>query len=248
MSPDSWALNQVRERRFLLDRCDAWLFEEMKPFVGERVLEVGCGYGNLTQHLLSREVVVGIDLSSESIATFRERFSNHPHVHAFVYDITDPQVLELASWEFDTSIALNVLEHIEQEEKALEHIAGLLRPGGRLIAIVPALPALFGSMDRAIGHYRRYTARTLRERLEQAGFSILLLRYYNLLGTFGWWLNGCLLRRSVPPAGQLRLFNRLVPLVRAVERLVPPPIGLSLLAVAQKGRLPSEVPAPRLSR
>lgn len=248
MSPDSWALNLVRERRFLLDRCDAWLFEEMKPFVGECVLEVGCGHGNLTQHLFSRKLVVGIDISSESIAIFRQRFPGYPHVHAFVYDITDPQVLELASWEFDTSIALNVLEHIKQEEKAMEHIADLLQTGGRLIAIVPALPVLFGTMDRAIGHYRRYTARTLREQLERAGFSILLLRYYNLLGIVGWWLNGQLLCRSVPPTGQLRLFNRLVPWVRAVERFVHPPIGLSILAVAQKGRTPPEVPAALLSR
>ncbi len=233
MPPDSWALEQVRERRLLLDRCDAWLFEEMEPFVGERVLEVGCGHGNLTQHLLSRELVVGIDISTESIAAFRRRFPNHPCVHAFVHDITDPQVLELASWGFDTAIALNVLEHIEQEDKALEHIAGLLQPGGRLIVVVPALPALLGSMDRAIGHCRRYTAKPLRQQLQKR-FAVQKIRYYNLPGIIGWWLNGKVLRRQVPPKGQLNLFNRLVPLVRAIERRLPAPVGLSLLAIAER--------------
>ncbi len=90
-------------------------------------------------------------------------------------------------------------------------------------------------MDRSIGHYRRYTARTLHERLERAGFSILLLRYYNLPGILGWWINGRLLHHTVPPAGQLRLFNRLVPLIRAVEKRLPMPLGLSLLAVAERG-------------
>jgi len=229
------ALREVRERRLLLNRCDAWLFEEMSPFIGQRVLEVGCGYGNLAVHLLSRELVVGIDVSEDSIAVFRQRFANYGHVRAYVYDITDPQVLELAQIGFDTAIALNVMEHIGAEEKALHHIRALLVPGGRFVAVVPALPGVYGTMDQAIGHHRRYTARMLRERLVRAGFSLLRLHYYNLPGILGWWLNGRLLRRTVPPAGQLRLFDRLVPLIRAVERRVPMPVGLSLMAVAQRG-------------
>ncbi len=231
---DSWALREVRERRLLLDRCDAWLFEEMEPSIGARVLEVGCGHGNLTAHLLSRDLVVGLDISAESIAIFRQRFAAHPHVHAVAQDITSAEVLELARFEFDTAIALNVLEHIAAEEVALGNLARLLPPGGRVIVIVPALPGLFGTMDQSIGHQRRYTAATLGRSLEQAGFSIQRLRYYNLPGIVGWWLNGRLLRRQVPPKGQLRLFNRLVPLVRAVERRIHAPIGLSLMAVAQR--------------
>ncbi|MGC8958943.1 MAG: class I SAM-dependent methyltransferase [Chloroflexia bacterium] len=230
---DSWELEQVRERRLLLNRLDTWLFEEVKPFIGERVLEVGCGYGNLTQHLLSRQLVVGIDISPSSITTFQQRFFDQPRVHGFVCDITDPNVLELASWHFDTAIALNVLEHIEQEEQALEHIFQLLQPGGHFIVIVPALPELYGSMDGSIGHFRRYTAESLRQRLEQK-FSVHRLRYYNLLGIIGWWLNGKVLRRRVPPQGQLQLFNLLVPLIQTVERHIRIPVGLSLVAVARK--------------
>ena len=156
-------------------------------------------------------------------------------MQAHVYDITAPAVLELARFNFDTVIALNVLEHIGPEKEALRHIRQLLGPSGRFIVVVPALPWLYGSMDRSIGHYRRYTAQTLREHLEQAGFSIALLRYYNLPGVLGWWLNGRVLRQTVPPTGQLRLFNLLVPLVRAVERRLPMPLGLSLMAAAERG-------------
>lgn len=233
LTQDCWELEQVREGRLLLNRLDSWLFEEAEPFIGERILEVGCGHGNLTQHLLSRQLVVGIDISRSSIATFKQRFLDQPHVHGFVRDITDPSVLELASWQFDTVIALNVLEHIEQEERALEHISGLLQPGGYFIVIVPALPGLYGSMDRSIGHFRRYTAGNLRQKLERK-FSVHYLRYFNLLGIAGWWLNGKIFRRRVPPQGQLRVFNLLVPLVRATERVVRMPVGLSLLAVGRK--------------
>ncbi len=232
---DSWALREVRERRLLLDRCDAWLFQEMERFIGNRVLEVGCGHGNLTTHLLSRDAVVGIDVSAESIATFRQRFADHPRVEAFVHDVTDPSVLGLARFQFDTAIALNVLEHIAQDALAIRNTSQLLVPGGQLIIVVPALPCLYGSMDYAIGHCRRYTAKTLRLLLERARLKIHVLQYYNLVGILGWWLNGQLFRRAVPPKGQLRLFNRLVPLVQAVERHLRAPVGLSLLAVAERG-------------
>jgi len=232
---DPEALHQVRERRLLLDRCDAWLFEEMAPYIGQRVLEVGCGHGNLALHLLDRQVVFGIDVSEDSISAFRQRFTDQPHVQAQVHDITAPRVLELQRFNFDTVIALNVLEHIGPEAEALHHIRQLLMPQGRFVVVVPALPWLYGSMDRSIGHYRRYTAKMLRERLEQAGFSVSFLRYYNLPGVLGWWFNGRVLRQTVPPTGQLRLFNRLVPLVRAVEKRFPMPLGLSLLATAERG-------------
>ncbi len=232
---DPLALREVRERRLLLDRCDAWLFEEMAPFIGQRILEVGCGHGNLAMHLLAREVFVGIDVSDDSIAVFRQRLADHPHMQAYVYDITAPNILELQHFRFDTAIALNVLEHIGPEDEALRHVRRLLVPHGHFIVVVPALPCLYGSMDRSIGHYRRYTSKMLRERLGRSGFLVKTLRYYNLPGILGWWLNGRLLRQTVPPAGQLRLFNRLVPLVRAVERRLPMPLGLSLLAVAERG-------------
>jgi hypothetical protein len=95
-------------------------------------------------------------------------------------------------------------------------------------------------MDSSIGHYRRYDKAMMRERLAQAGFEVERLRYLNALGTVGWLVNGRVLRQTVPPSGQLKLFNRVMPLVTWVESRVEPPFGLSLLAI---GRRPAE-PAP----
>ena len=124
---------QVRERRLLLDRCDEWLFEEIEPFVGQRVLEVGCGLGNLTRHLLNRDLAVGIDISPESVLEIGRRYADRVNVQAVVYDITDPSVLDLAHHRFDTTISLNVLEHIGDDVLALKHMARLVRPGGYLL-------------------------------------------------------------------------------------------------------------------
>ena len=72
----------------------------------------------------------------------------------------------------------------------------------------------------------------MAHKLELAGFVVEKQFYLNVLGTLGWFINGRLLRQTVPPSGQLDWFNRVVPLVSGVERRVRPPIGLSLVSVA----------------
>ena len=105
----------------------------------------------------------------------------------------------------------------------------------------PAMPGIFGAMDEVVGHQRRYTRRDLVERIEAAGFSDAKCWSFNFVWVFGWWLNGRVLRRSVPSAAQLRGFNRLVPLFRAIDFIAPPGIGLSLVAIAQRPRVKQSI-------
>jgi SAM-dependent methyltransferase len=228
------ALQQVRERRLLLDQVDRWLLEEISPFLGQRVLEVGCGLGNLTAHLLDRELVVGIDVSAESVRQLQTQYSSYANFQAVVGDITDSQILELGRFAFDTVLSLNVLEHIADDELALQNMAQLLQPGGRLILIVPAHDRLYGSMDRAIGHYRRYSIQTMERHFETVHFRMVYRKYINALGALGWLINGRLLGQNVPPVGQLRLLNAVVAVEKWIERKVPAPFGTSLLAIAEK--------------
>jgi len=76
------ALDEVRRRRLLIDRLDAWLFSEIAPHTGRRVLEVGCGLGNLLRHLLDRELVVCVDVSGSSVEAVQREFGSHRHVTA----------------------------------------------------------------------------------------------------------------------------------------------------------------------
>jgi SAM-dependent methyltransferase len=235
MDFDQGALQAVREGRLLIDRYDAWLFEEFKPYLGRRIIEIGCGLGNLTRHFLDCDLAVGIDTSDHSVAEVQRRYAGHANVEAFDLSITDPQVLALMEKRFDTAVSLNVFEHIEDDELALRHTWHLLQPGaGTLILIVPAHPWLYGTMDRSIGHYRRYTKSTLGRKLERLGFRVLHQKYINALGALGWLVNGRILRRTVPPTGQLQTFNALVPSLQRLESLLPPPFGISLLAIAKK--------------
>lgn len=234
MDFDEAALQTVRETRLLIDRYDAWLFEEFKPYLGQRIFEIGCGLGNQIRYFLDRDLVVGIDISSESVTEVKRRFKDHPNVQAHALGITDTKVLSLAVSGFDTAISVNVFEHIEDDNLALTHTYSILQPGGRFILIVPAHEWLYGTMDSSIGHYRRYTKDTLTNKLEGVGFRVKHQKYINMAGALGWLINGRLLKRQVPPTGQLKFINTLVPALKGVERRLNPFFGISLLSIAQK--------------
>jgi SAM-dependent methyltransferase len=225
-------LKTVRERRMLLGAMDRWLLDQVHSHLGQRILEVGCGCGNLTAALLDRALVVATDVSVSSVHRVAVRFADNPNVHACVFDITDPAVLRLREHNFDTVLCLNVLEHIADEQTALTHMRALLGRGGKLVLIVPAHRALYGTMDRAIGHHRRYNRRDLRWRLEAAELTVLELYYTNPLGALGWFVSGRVLRQTVPNACALRVFDKLVPALKRVENRARPPFGVSLVSVS----------------
>ena len=112
--------------------------------------------------------------------------------------------------------------------------AKILPVGGTLILFVPALPALFGSLDEAVGHHRRYTPHSARALLEENGFDVACLEWMNLLGIPGWFVNGKVLRRRVLPELQLRIYDLLAPTLASLEARFRLPMGLSLLAVGRR--------------
>lgn len=207
-----------------------WVGEEIRPFLRGRVLEVGCGSGTYTD-LLARscEAVVGIDLDPAFAAAARRRFAEHPRVQIMEGDAR--RLPDLG--RFDTIVMLDVLEHIEDDVGALAELGRKLAEGGRLVLKVPAHPALYGALDAAIGHHRRYGRRSLTAAAERAGLALVHCKFFNLAAAPGWWLNGRVLKRSDPPEGQLRLYDRLVPAFRLLDRFTGPPFGASLIAVAE---------------
>ena len=133
----------------------------------------------------------------------------------------------------DTVLCLNVLEHVDDDRAALRRLHDALIPGGRLILVVPAHQRLYGAIDRAIYHHRRYETDGLVRKLADAGFQVERTQFFNRLGVVGWYVNSVLLKRTKVPGFQLRLQNLLVPVLRA-EAALPLPFGLSLIAVARR--------------
>ena len=215
-------------------KYNRWTLDKVTPFLGRRLLEAGAGVGNLSQLLLDRERLVLADYEPLYIARLRQRLGYCPHVRILQADLTDPQSLEsLHDERLDTILSSNVLEHIEQDVAVLERFFRLLPEGGHCILIVPACKGLYSPIDAALGHYRRYTADDLSEKMRSVGFEVAYTNQFNRLGGLGWLLSGCLLRRRRLSPSQMIWFDRLLWLVKPLEHLLPTP-GLSLIVVGRK--------------
>ncbi len=153
-----------------LTRFTRWLFEQIEPFLNGAVWEAGCGTGTYTQHMLSRGCgpIVATDLDEDVLTAARRRFDGDPRVAVFPLDLSKPdEYRKLTRHAIQTIVCLNVLEHLEDDRMVLRQMRQLLQPGGRLLLLVPAHPVLFNGIDESVHHYRRYTARELREKLEE---------------------------------------------------------------------------------
>ena len=157
-----------------IERYNRWIYDEIAPYVGCRLLEVGCGIGNMTKYFLHLDEVIALDLLPASVRLVTEKYACSPNVRACLGDITSRQVVEqLAHYRFDTVTCLNVLEHIEQHDAALRHMYELLMPGGHLLLLVPAGGYMYGTLDMALGHFRRYEEASLRLLVCNAGYEIV---------------------------------------------------------------------------
>jgi glycosyltransferase involved in cell wall biosynthesis len=217
-----------------LRRYTAFLWELIRPYVGRRILEVGSGTGVMTQYLATREQVLATDLDPQYVELLRRTYADKPNVDVRVLDLAEIGDNGLPRGGFDTVVCSNVLEHVEDDGAALRGMRDLLVPGGRIVLIIPALRQLYGSIDKAIGHYRRYTREEIEEKLAAAGLAVEHVRYFNLIGVPGWYLNARILGRRSVPGVQARVNDYLVPLLH-LEQKMRPPIGMSMLAVGRRG-------------
>jgi ubiquinone/menaquinone biosynthesis C-methylase UbiE len=217
------------------ERYFAWQAGLVLRETGQRVIEVGCGTGNFTRHLLDREMVMGLDVVEECVSQLRERLGNPGNVSAQVLDVQDREFLELKQARPDTILCLNVLEHIRDHRIALEHMHGVLAEGGRAIFLLPAFESLYGPIDENLGHFRRYSKSSWRTLVEAEGFRVKISRYFNFPGFFGWWANAKLFKKERQSAAQIEFFDsKVVPVISRVESWMEPPVGQSIFTVLEK--------------
>ena len=212
------------------------VFGPLRPFIGRRVLEVGSGIGTMTSRLVDvADVVLGIEPNPNCISRIQETMHRHPRFTLRTCHLEECDSNELASQRFDSVICVNVLEHIADDAAALRGFKRILVPGGRVLIFVPAVQAAYGPLDAELGHHRRYSKRTLRAAFEAAGLELIRLRYTNPIGLAGWMYNAHITKSTAHSLSQVKLFETLVaPWALPLERLLPPPIGLSLVAVGVK--------------
>jgi SAM-dependent methyltransferase len=200
------------------------------------ILDVGCGDGLFFPRLQKFGRVEGIEASAGLVQD--PRWRSRIRIGSLGSEVSPSE-------EYDLVLMLDVLEHIEDDLGALRSARSALRPGGHLLLTVPALPWLWSRHDEANEHYRRYTRRSLRRVLVEAGFAVETTRYF-----FIWTVPPLLFRRWRTPAGggvgdyevaiPPRMINRVLDLwsrgEHALGRLVSWPLGSSLLAIASQRR------------
>ncbi|WP_210414657.1 class I SAM-dependent methyltransferase [Microlunatus elymi] len=200
------------------------------------MLEVGAGLGDFSSQLVDRDRVVVTDVDPEAVDSMARRFSGRPGVQARRLDaatLTPQRAEQLTSDQgaVDSVLAINVLEHIENDVDTLQALSRLVRPGGTVIQWVPGYMNLYGDFDRSVGHVRRYTPKTLAAAGHQAGPEVRSCRPVNLLGGVAWW---AAVRRGgtgTPKPGLVKIYDSVVvPITRILDRF-PIPFGQSVLGV-----------------
>ena len=219
------ALNEARNYR-------ASLMAEFRPFLKGNVVEIGAGIGQFSEAIRGYKEVNNL-VSVEPEERFCQKFRElHPH-----YTLVEGVIDDLpAGSDWDAILSINVLEHIREDGDELsKYHKHLSKTGGHLCLFVPARPEIYAPIDGDFGHFRRYVKSSLKGKLNQAGFEIVTLSYFNFVGYFAWWLNFCVLKKRHFETGSVRFFDRLIfPVVHTMEsRLCRPPLGQSLIAVAR---------------
>lgn len=214
-----------------------WLFDTISPFCEGQVLEVGSGIGNITRLFLDKNFhITASDLRLEYKEVLDQQFQEHPcYGGSFLLDLEHPEIDNRYWGSFDTVIASNVVEHVAHPETAINTCIRLLKPKGKLVILVPAYQSLYNNFDKELGHYTRYTAKTLKALLEkETSLAVTHTRYFNAMGILGWWFNGAVLGKKLIPENQLKWYNKAVPLFRLLDRITFHRVGLSVIAAAHK--------------
>lgn len=216
-----------------VQNINRWMAEQLQPHLGERVLEIGAGIGNLTLYLIPRQRYVATDIVPAYLDMLRNLGVAKPYLEVRHLDLARSEDFVPLEGQFDTVVCLNVLEHVPDQAAALANIRRALAPGGKAVVLVPQGPWLYGSLDRALDHVKRFTPEELDEALRAAGLEVLELQQFNRLGVLGWAVNGRLLGRERLSRVQLKVLNTVIPAWKGVDHALPWP-GLSVIAVARR--------------
>jgi hypothetical protein len=214
-------------------RYHQWLTDLGRPYLGEHPVEIGSGLGGYAETWLAGGVpeITVTERDPSRLAVLQAKFADDPRVHVSSLDVFSPQPAQHSAM-----VAMNVLEHIEDDVEALRAAHTLLQPGGAVVMFVPAFEFAMSTFDRAIGHYRRYTVAQLRSTYERAGLRVERIHYVNAPGLLAWFLGMRVLRMTPRYGPTVRLWDAaVVPVARTVETRVRPPFGQSVFAV---GRVP----------
>lgn len=222
-------------------RFNRWMAATVSPYLGTRVLELGAGIGNLTMHLSrGRKLYVASDIDQEHISRLSTRFQYRPNLRIRYCDLEQPRHFEAIAGTVDSVVCLNVLEHVKDDMMGLRNIYGVLQPGGRAVILVPQGMSIYGTLDKVLGHWRRYSEDELRSKMEQTGFTVERILRFNRMTRPAWFVNGRIFRKETFSRFQLWVFDHMVWLWKRLDSVLPwNPVSIIAVAIKKDaGSLP----------
>lgn len=229
--------NMSLEKNEAMGNFVTWLYGVIKPHLGSTVAEAGAGIGTYSnQCALDGKQVYAYEFSDEYMALLKQKYSDTPNIHLMQGDITTQAFVDaLKSKNLDSIYSLNVLEHIDNDQQALHNFYEVLKPGGTAVVLVPAHKWLFNSLDKNVGHVRRYSKKEFKQKIGATKFELTKLFYFNSPAILGWYVNGNVMKKEKIDSSATDAFNSIVPLVKFVERyILRGTVGISLIAVLKK--------------
>ncbi len=220
--------------RFALSRLGPYyaeLLKRVEPPPGDSVLEVASGAGEFARHLSQKTRLLLTDPRAADVDRLRIDFSHRPNIEVREWNPCAGPISSSPE-QFDTVIAFHSLAGLDDDGSALTAMAAHIGPGGNMVLLLPAHAGLYSTVDRGLGRTRRYSRAAIREMLEGAGLQVERMDQVNCIGATGWWITRLFSRSSQIRPWQTRLFRLFMPLVK-LERLIPPPFGLSWLVTAR---------------
>jgi 2-polyprenyl-3-methyl-5-hydroxy-6-metoxy-1,4-benzoquinol methylase len=212
----------------------SWLTRLLRPHLGDRVLEIGAGLGNFTGRLMARKLAyIAAESDDLYLHALRNRFLRSPSVTVCKLDPEHPADYQAWRQKVDTALCVNVLEAVQNPAQVLQSLAECVVPGGTVVVLVPQGKALYGSLDKGMGHLRRFSKEEMRQMLGQAGFAVQGMEQINRIGAVAWWLSGRLFGQKNMNRLSLKLFDKTVWFWRRIDGLLPWP-GLTMIVVAKR--------------
>ena len=207
----------------------------IKPYIHGNVLEAGAGIGANTSVFFNDSVSSWLLLEPdnkfcsllENMIATRQLPSACTVLNGYTAGITGKEI-------FDTIIYIDVIEHIEDDRSEIKTAINLLKPGGHLIVLSPAHMFLFSPFDKAIGHFRRYSKKTLLDLADKRLDPIKII-YADCVGFFASLANKYFLKQQYPTAKQISSWdNWMVPVSKIIDRLLFYKCGKTVIAIWRK--------------
>lgn len=215
------------------DNYNHWISNRIKKYIFSPALEIGAGTGNISTSFTNLEDLVVTDIDSTLVEKLKKRFKGNKNIRVEDLDISTK--LSNIKNKFNSIYSVNVLEHIKNDEIAIQNMYRLLNNHGKVVILVPAKRFAYKKIDKRLGHFRRYEKEDLTEKLKKAGFKIVEVEYFNFVGLLSWLIRDKITKKhNYLNPSHVKMFDLLVPVLRMIEPRKNLPIGISLIAIGEK--------------